>query len=358
MRRSPIADDADVEGGVRPCRIRLRFGRPNEQAVFRDGLKTGVDLGVELAHELVLERVRREFALEGAGRIQVGAWRRRQREVAGKLEDQEAVERLVAERQQVEGKREVADLARHRMAIELRCGADRGEQVADDAEVTHLLARDAIDTRLPFPEKPLLPGGQAFADAAFHRQSGIKILNQQAVFDLAGDVQRVDQLLAGIDRHCCSQLANSPGAARITWSDRLRARRFCRPYSAYGGGKSVSIVGSCSTDIRGCEPDPRPINFDMSGLVRQQGLLRPARRYRRPMCRPRPQDHPLCDLHPEVVVSRRGAPRQRRLAAGAFRVGTTAVDASDQHHLQRRHRRSLLRPGRHRRRRQKDFLVV
>jgi hypothetical protein len=132
-------------------------------------------------------------------RVEIGLGRWRQRHALRQLEHHESVERWVAERLQIEGEGIVAGLARHVGPREMRRRTDRGEEIADGGEVAHLLARHQDGRRHPLPYGNLLRCRQFLVETPFHGQSGVEILDHQAVLDLAGLFERSYEFVAAIN---------------------------------------------------------------------------------------------------------------------------------------------------------------
>jgi hypothetical protein len=77
--------------------------------------------------------------------------------------------------------------------------ADRGQQVADEPEVLHLLARHEHDARLPPTHQLELMPGHALLDAPLHRQRRVEVLTHQRVLELGGFGEQRDKPMAAGD---------------------------------------------------------------------------------------------------------------------------------------------------------------
>ena len=83
-------------------------------------------------------------------------------------------------------------------ALEMRCGADGGQDVGGQRQVQHLLLDDVDEGGLPGLNTVQLLRRQALAGRAFERELCVQVFAHQAMLKLAGLAEEVDKLFPAL----------------------------------------------------------------------------------------------------------------------------------------------------------------
>ena len=120
----------------------------------------------------------------------------------GRLESDEALERRQPERLQQAWDAEVVVPRPEREvgAAQRRRLADRGQQIADEPEVLHLLAGYEQQARAPLAHQLELLPADALLGSAFHREPRVQVLAEQPVLELGRLGEQIGQALAATGR--------------------------------------------------------------------------------------------------------------------------------------------------------------
>ena len=112
---------------------------------------------------------------------------------------------LLAERQQrqLDPRRVVIGGLRQVRPGQVRGSADRGQQVVHQGQVQHLLGRHVRDLLAPSGHRRELPLRQSLLGGLLERERREQVLAHDAVLQLGGLAQHVDQRLAVLDHEGC-----------------------------------------------------------------------------------------------------------------------------------------------------------
>src|SRR5256885_7197162 len=83
--------------------------------------------------------------------------------------------------------------------FEMRRRADRRQDVRGQGQVQHLLLDDVDESGFPRLDPRQLLGGDALRDAPLQRKLGVEVFAQEAVLQLTGLAQQVDELLPALN---------------------------------------------------------------------------------------------------------------------------------------------------------------
>ena len=143
--------------------------------------------------------------------------------------------------------------------LEMRRRADRRQDVRGQGQVQHLLLDDVDEGGFPRLDPRQLLRGYALRDAPFQGKLGVEVFAEEAVFQLTGLTQQVDELLPALDAK--GRLRRLP----VRRPSR-RHRSHCRPASGSLEGARIRVVFGAvwlktrrlrSTSIRPCFGSPR-----------------------------------------------------------------------------------------------------
>jgi hypothetical protein len=174
-------------------------------------------------------------------------------DVVGALQVQEVTQRRLAERHQRHLHVRRVPLAADREVgpVEMRGGADRGQQVGRQGQVQHLLDRDLGQGVAPAGDQGELLGVEPVAGLTLEGVQREQVLAEDPLFQLGGLGEQVDELLATVDGQRRQRaVGRRPAVARDHPPRRRRLR--VPPLGRCGHGQPPSLApGAAFQEPRG-----------------------------------------------------------------------------------------------------------